>query len=311
MKNVHLDPYTASDIDAQVLKIIRDLGNPEPPLRLEHVRELLKLDKNYYSKSDDGFLGRWIHSLKIAGKQLADRPMFLKDFIRNFRLDALCLFDEKRILISQELPPAKQRWAEGHEIGHMIIPWHGPISLGDDDYTLKANCHEAMESEANYAARRMLFLRDKFKDRALSAAPSLNHVMHLKKIFGNTMTTTFYSLVETLDIPAFGMITDHPKEPTPDFDRANPCRHFIASPSFDRQFSKVTDNQLYAVLEKYCRHGRWNLGTVETVLVNDRNERYVFHMETIFNHYDALTLGVLVSKHETAMPISLPAFLQQ
>ena len=38
----------------------------------------------------------------MAGKQIAQRPGFLKDFIQNFRLDALCLFDEKRILISQD-----------------------------------------------------------------------------------------------------------------------------------------------------------------------------------------------------------------
>ena len=151
MKNIHLDPYSAADIDTQVTKILRDLGNPEPPLNLDHVRELLRLAKDYYSTADDSFFKRWIHSLKLAGKQIAERPGFLKDFVQTFRLDALCLFDEKRILISTELPTPKQRWAEGHEIGHVIIPWHGPISLGDDKYTLTANCHETMESEANSA----------------------------------------------------------------------------------------------------------------------------------------------------------------
>jgi hypothetical protein len=240
----------------------------------------------------------------MAGKQIAERPGFLKDFIQNFRLDALCLFDERRILISQQLPTPKQRWAEGHEIGHVIIPWHGPISLGDDKYTLKANCHEAMEYEANYAARRLLFLRDKFKIRALSSEPTLAHVMGLQKVFGNTMTTTFYSLVETLEIPAFGLITDHPKKPGEGFDRFNPCRYFITSPTFDAQFGQVTDKQLYSIVEKYCGYGKWNLGRTETILVNGRTEPYVFRMETIFNHYDALTLGVLVRKHEISIPVS-------
>ena len=304
MKNIHLDQYTSADIDAQVSKILRDLGSPEPPLHLEHVRELLRLAKDYYSAADDGFFKRWIHSLKVAGKQIAERPGFLKDFIQNFRLDALCLFDEKRILISQELPTPKQRWAEGHEIGHVIIPWHGPISLGDDKYTLKANCHEAMESEANYAARQLLFLRDKFKVRALASEPTLAHVRSLQKLFGNTMTTTFYSLIETLDIPAFGLITDHPKKPEKDFDRNNPCRHFITSPAFDAQFGNVSDLQLYSILESYCGYGKWDLGRAEKLLIDSRNESYVFRMETIFNHYDALTLGVLVGKHARAVTVS-------
>lgn len=306
MRNVPIDPYSAADIDAQVHKVLRDLGNPEPPLNLEHVRELLKLAKDYYSSAEDGFLARWVHSLKLAGKQIAQRPGFLKDFIQNFRLDALCLFDEKRILISQELPTAKQRWAEGHEIGHLIIPWHGPISLGDDKYTLKANCHEAMEAEANYAARRLLFLRDKFKVRALSVEPTLKHVSELKTAFGNTMTTTFYSLVEALEIPAFGLITDHPKKPGKDLDRTKPCRYFITSPSFDTRFGQVTDLQLYAILEKYCRWGKWDLGNTETVLIDNNGDQFVFYMETIFNHYDALTLGKLIRKHEASVLVANP-----
>jgi hypothetical protein len=71
MKNLHLDTYTAADIDSQVLKILRDLGNPQPPLDLDKVRELLKLAKDYYSTTDDGVFKRWIHQLKLAGKQIA------------------------------------------------------------------------------------------------------------------------------------------------------------------------------------------------------------------------------------------------
>lgn len=301
MKKIRLDEYSAADIDAQVSKILRDLGNPEPPLRLEHVRELLKLDRDYYSAADNGLLNRWIHSLKVAGKQIAYRPAFLKDFVQNFRLDALCLFDEKRILISRELPTPKQRWAEAHEIGHLIIPWHGPISLGDDKYTLTANCHETMEAEANYGASRLLFLRDKFKAHALSCKPTLTHVGDLKKRFGNTITTTFYSLIEALDVPAFGLITGHPKKPDPDFDPSKPCRHFITSPQFDDQFGHITDMQLYPILESYCTYGKWDLGQAETILHNSRKEPYIFSMETIFNKYDALTLGVSMRRHEVSV----------
>jgi hypothetical protein len=297
LKNIHLDPYSTADIDTQVSKILRDLGNPEPPLDLEHVRGLLRLAKDYYSTADDGFFKRWIHSLKLAGKQIAARPGFLKDFVQNFRLDALCLFDEKRILISQELPTPKQRWAEGHEIGHTIIPWHGPISLGDDKYTLTANCHDTMEAEANFAARRLLFLQDRFKVEARSCSPTLAHIMKLRKAFGNTLTTTFYSFVEGLDIPAFGLITGHPKRPAADFDPKNPCRHFITSPTFEAQFGNVTYLHLYRTVERYCGYGKWNLGEAESVIVDARNEAYVFFMETVFNHYDALTLGTLVRRH--------------
>lgn len=43
MNNHQLRQRTASDIDEQIGKILRGLGNPEPPLRIEDVRELLRL----------------------------------------------------------------------------------------------------------------------------------------------------------------------------------------------------------------------------------------------------------------------------
>ena len=85
MKNIHLDPYSASDIDTQVTKILRDLGNPEPPLNLDHVRELLRLARDYYSTADDGFFKRWIHSLKVAGKQIAETAGIPQRFCEEFQ----------------------------------------------------------------------------------------------------------------------------------------------------------------------------------------------------------------------------------
>ena len=56
MKNPPIDPFAAQDIQAQVDKILRGLGNPEPPLDLCNVRELLKLDIQFYSSTDTGAL---------------------------------------------------------------------------------------------------------------------------------------------------------------------------------------------------------------------------------------------------------------
>ena len=44
MTTTPLRPRIREDIVARTRKILRDLGEPEPPLRLELVRELLKLD---------------------------------------------------------------------------------------------------------------------------------------------------------------------------------------------------------------------------------------------------------------------------
>lgn len=47
MRNILLSRPTATDIESQVNKVLRGLGNPEPPLNLDDVRELLRLDRGY------------------------------------------------------------------------------------------------------------------------------------------------------------------------------------------------------------------------------------------------------------------------
>ena len=49
MKRSFVDPRSADAIDRQVSKILKGLGDPEPPLILDDVRELLSLDRHYYS----------------------------------------------------------------------------------------------------------------------------------------------------------------------------------------------------------------------------------------------------------------------
>lgn len=39
---------TSRAISKQIDKVICDLGDPEPPLKLDHVRHLLTLDRYYY-----------------------------------------------------------------------------------------------------------------------------------------------------------------------------------------------------------------------------------------------------------------------
>ncbi len=46
MKNTIVDGHEAEDIETQVSTILRGLGNPEPPVSLSDVRELLLFGDN-------------------------------------------------------------------------------------------------------------------------------------------------------------------------------------------------------------------------------------------------------------------------
>jgi hypothetical protein len=83
------------DIEDRTDKVLRGLGHPEPPLRLEDVRELLNLDREYFSSSQDGLLQSVASKLKRGGMRLLKRPMLLIDAIKKFDLRALYLPDPK------------------------------------------------------------------------------------------------------------------------------------------------------------------------------------------------------------------------
>ena len=259
-RNRVLSEKTAKDIDERVERVLRGLGHPEPPLRLEDVRELLKLDLDFYTADDPGILQETISRIRVAGIQVYKRPTLLIDAIRKASLQALYIPDRRRILLDASLPELKHRWSEGHEIGHSLLPWHEAIMLGDNSLTLTPACQEEVEAEANFAAGRLLFLRERFTEEACSLEPSIEAVRALKEIFGNTLSTTLYRVVESFgaDRPLVGMISGHPhpSKRVKNFDPSSPCRHFIQSPAFRRHFGKISEVQLFAEPVRLLRSPR-------------------------------------------------------
>lgn len=296
MRNVNLGHRTVADINGQVTKILRGLGNPEPPIDLRVVRDLLKLDCGYYSTTDDSLLRETFSRMKVAGLQVLLRPTILGDAVRSLSLKALYLPDQKRILLDKDLPPLKHRWNEAHEIGHDIIPWHAGMMLGDTEQTLTPACHEIMEAEANYAAGQLLFLADRFVAEATDSTPSLSLVRNLSKGFGNTMTSTLWRFAEQAHggRPIVALVTGHP-HPTrrkADFDAANPCRYCVESPQFRDRFGILKETDLFNVIVSYCgAQSGGTLGQSEIVLSDRNGELHLFEFETFFNRHEALTLG--------------------
>lgn len=295
MRNILLSRPTATDIESQVRKVLRGLGNPEPPLRLDDVRELLRLDRGYYSTSNDSFLRETVSRLAVAGAQIVERPTLLLDAVRKFDLRALYLPDRRRILLDESQPTPKQRWNEAHEIGHSILPWHEDLMLGDHEQSLTPGCHAQIEAEANYTAGQLLFLQDRFLSAANDSTPTLDSVRSLKGGFGNTYTTTFWRFIEGAhtDMPMIGLIGPHPKRLPAGFDASAPFRYVIESPAFAATFDSIETQTLHRAVSSYCGSQRAGpLGSAEIVLTDRNGDGQIFHFETFCNSYDCLTLGV-------------------
>ena len=307
--NIILSAKTAADIDRRVLRVLRGLGDPKPPLRLEEVRELLKLDRGFYTADDPGLAREAVSRIRVGAIQVFHRPTLILDVIRKMSLKALYLPDRKRILLDGSLPAKKHRWNEAHEIGHSLLPWHEEMMHGDNAQTLLPGCLEHVEAEANYTAGRLLFLCDRFDAEALSLPPTIATVQQLHNVFKNTLSTTLYRFVETAgaERTIIGMITGHPhaSRRSADHDPAKPCRHFIRSSAFAARFARVSEPELFEAVVGYCgSQSGGPLGEDDLVLTADDGTSHVFRFETFFNRYDALTLGVWTGLHRPILAVS-------
>lgn len=313
MKNHFLSAATIADIEAQIDKVLRGLGHPEPPLPLTDVYELLKLDRQYYSTTDSGLMSEVLSRLRIGAKQVVARPTLILAVIKKWDARAFYLPDRKRILVDEAVPAPKHRWIEGHEITHSLLPWHAELMLGDTDQTLTPVCHEHLEAEANYGAGQLLFLRLRFIMEAADLPPTIDSVHQLAKEFGNTMTSTLWRLVESVhaDRLIFAAVTvhPHPRLRPPDFDPARPCRYFVRSPAFAARFGRITEAEIFDAIRSYCAPCRGGpLGAAEIPIIDDNDEAHVFSFETFFNRHEALTLAVYLRPR--ASVVGAPAFVQ-
>ena len=195
IRNHFIARKPGTDIAERVDLVLRKLGNPEPPLNLAAVRQLLGLDLRFYPTDDNEFSMEAVSKIMVSRMHVYRRQLLLIEAIRRFDLSALYLSKWRSIFLDPRLPDKKHRWSEAHEIGHTLIPWHGNAAFGDNRHTLSPECRRRIESEANFAAARLLFLGDRFGEEARSREPSIDTVLELQRLFGNSITTTLYRLV--------------------------------------------------------------------------------------------------------------------
>jgi hypothetical protein len=293
--------YERREIDAQVNRILRDLGNPEPPVRLAEVRKLLKLDLRYYKSTDPGFLDEITHRFKIfARKTIPDVGRILSDALTKSKLTAFWVPSSMRILLDETVPEPKHRWIESHEISHSVIGWHKDFLLGDNRVTLDPTCHATIEAEANYGAGRLLFMSDRFTAEARDLAPTFDSVKKLAKRYENSIVSTFWRLIESRDPghAVFGIVSSHPKFPKVGaHDGPLAWRYFIRSPAFKGKFSNLSPEMAYALVKAHATNRtKGPVFEVTDILMDDAGENWEFRIECFSTTRAVLTLGLATKK---------------
>ena len=278
------DELERHDIRKQVNRILRDLGNPEPPIKLADVRSLLSLDLQYYSSSDPGLVSELTHRFQlIVKKTIPDLGRHLQLALSKSKLCAFWVPALSRIMLDGDVPEPKHRWIEAHEIIHSVIPWHKNFLLGDNAQTLDPTCHAVLEAEANYGAGRLLFFDEKFSAEAKDLDLSFKSIKLLQKRYANSIVSTFWRIVEDrnpLD-PVFGMVSIHPHyADVGSHDGPNPWRYFIRSEAFARQFSRISSETVYELVRSHAsRRKAGPIFAAQDTIIDDRGEEWEVELE--------------------------------
>lgn len=295
--------YETIDINDHVDRLLRDLGRPEPPLKLEQVRELQKLDLTYYTKSDLNLLDEMAHRARMAGNTILSTAKRMAEVVDQFGLRGLLMLkkNEKKIFIDNDVVELKRRFIIAHEITHDLLPWHRSLLLGDNEETLSPGCHQTMEAEANYGGRRLIFMGGRFQKEARDCELSWKSIEVFKKRYGNTLTTTLWHMVCERDPehPVFGMISRHPHHATIG-NRGNgeDVAYFIRSNGFRTHFANVDQKATFNALRSYATtKTRGPIGEDVYIFSNMNGEPCDFEMFTFSNGYDLLTCGVYRGPH--------------
>lgn len=285
-----LPPIVARDIDGHIDRVLADLRGIRPPLPLDTVCDLLKVDLRYYSAVDVSKIDGMIHKLRIASHQIVERPRLVIDVIRKLDLKGLWLPDQRRIAIASDLPSPKQRWAQAHEITHSLLPWHETYSQGDQSRTLRLDCHSAIEAEANYGASRLLFMGEMFEPILAEHDLSFADLQRVAKQFGNSLAATHWRVVSCAPRCIVGCSSELPWTGEAN---AGAVRHMFMSPAFASQFGSLDDSTVKNMVNLIIVKGRRGgpCGEGEATMLCKRGERHVFKVSCFNNQHAILTIA--------------------
>lgn len=299
--------FEKREIRDRIDRILRDLGNPEPPLELAEVRRLLSLDLRYYSSSEPGLVAELSHRFKVlAQKTIPDLGKHLAMALAKSRLLAFWVPESSKIMIDSDVPKLKYRWIEAHEITHSLTPWHKDFLLGDNRHTLDPACHAMIEAEANFGAGRLLFLGDKFATEARELNLSFDSIKALSKRYRNSILSTLWRMVEDRNPgeAVFGMVSVHPHYPEiGKHDGPMPWRYFIRSAAFQTQFSNVSAEQAFQLVTRYAsRRKTGPIFDAQDALPDLTGNHCEFRIESFSTSHALLTFGVATALRRLVSP---------
>jgi len=278
-----MDDATRREIDRLAQAVLKEGRLFNPPIRIEHVLEHLKVHRRFYDLEDPTLLERFAHKLRIGSQRIVQ-------IAKKIRLAAIWAPDDQEILIDQSQPAPKQLWASFHDATHRLLPWHRAFFLGETAQTLEPYYQDLLESEANYGASALMF-GPRFTDQAKDLPVGWAAIEQLKAVHRKSYVTVLRRYVEHgRELPLAGMVATAYWDPLPE-DQETRCRHYVRSAQFERLFPSVAAEELRAALDAHTIRRRGGpVGTFALSLLDCSGRSHEFVAEAFYNSHYVLAL---------------------
>jgi Zn-dependent peptidase ImmA (M78 family) len=285
MHSVVVPSSEADIIAARIQRLLKEIGNPDPPIDLAQARLIQKLDLRYYSIDSPDLIDRFTHRLRVAGNLFTNFAL-VKEAVSTMGLKALLVPSKRRILIDDAMPNIKKRWAEAHEITHDLLDWHQDFMFGDSQLELSPGCQEMMEAEANYGAGQLVYPDYFFNDFVTGRSISIETARDLKDATGNSLASACWRLAEQSAKPAFLLVCEK-----------GVAKYLTPSRTFHARFSRFSVADFLALVKVKTRfYGKGPLGSFVTTIEDDDARPNEFEVEAFSNTYSVLIMGVATQR---------------
>ena len=158
--------------------------------------DLLGAAKIARETDPEGVVQRFLKSVSEQGRALFQFSLQKVRGIADLR--------ERAVYVPTDTIPRK-RFADGHELGHQLIPWHyvankkGSRFYQDTDYTLSPSVRELFDIEANLFSSDVIFQGRDFTRRARDYKPSFDAVFTLADTYAASRQATLRRYVQEQD----------------------------------------------------------------------------------------------------------------
>lgn len=127
---------------------------------------------------------------------------------------AVLLRQESLILLSNNLPPRRERITLFHESGHDLLPWHQAKAFSIRGKDVDPTVHKKMEREAFHAGTEIMYPLKHFIDDSLSLSLSFESVDRLAdRYYGSFEATCIRYALTNQNIMAIAVVMENEQHP--------------------------------------------------------------------------------------------------